>query len=525
MKKTLLYSIIVLLLGFTACNKTDTASFGSKTSIRFAPATVGTRALIEDATGLQAQAFQVYDDMGGTAYYIDNSIAYDATDGWVYETEASYNWKSGNHKFFGYTKGMGTLSNKVLSVEKKLTASDNEVDLLYSSIFSTTAAAWKADASHTTDTPVMLNFKHLLSAVSITLKNCTEYDVTVNSISKPAIPNSGSAEVDFGGNESAVTYDDVEVDGDFVIASALASTSLQSSESIDILTQAKLTSDALHYYMVWPQTLKDGDDAVSITVSYVLNGATFNKTVSLPADTWSAGQKYSYVLQILPTDVRLVFKVDPWDAGEAGELDTADGSINMSNVTWMNTKVDLNNNNVYGEIITEHIVPAEGDPYDRETLNENTVNNNSYSVMMFLNPKVKRTINGEEEISVWDGYYPAQGFFTVNYPTSGQYKIGLIPAWGESSVEESMYEISVWKKVGDAFEWVSNEDKPSEYIDDITHDTIYFKVTASSSVPTSHDDIKAQIDIWFKPDDGSDEWISAYSEIRANYALIIPATN
>ena len=522
MKKAIVFSAIVLLLGFTACNKTDNATFRGDANIRFAPATADTRALIEDATALQAQAFKVYDDMGGTEYYIDNSIAYDATNGWAYETPASYNWKSGSHKFFGYTKGMGTLTDHVLSVEKTLTASDDEVDLLYSKIFSTTAAAWKSDASHTVETPVVLSFKHLFSAVSITLKNCTEYSVTVTSVGKPAIPNSGSADVNFGGTESAVTYGDVAVSGAFVTATSIGSTALAEGESIDVLSQAKLTSDDLHYYMVWPQTLVA--DAVSIAVSYTMNGATYNKTVALPADTWSAGQKYSYVLQILPTDVRLVFKVDPWDAGEAGELDTADGSINMSNVTWMNTKVDLNNNNEYGEIITEHIGPAEGDPYDKEILNENTVNNNSYSVMMFLNPKVKRTINGEDEISTWEGYYPAQGFFTVNYPTSGQYKIGLIPAWGESSVDETMYEISVWKKVDDAFEWVSNEDNPSEYIDDITHDTIYFKVSASSSVPASHDEIKAQLDIWFKPD-GSDEWISAYSEIRANYALTIPKTN
>ena len=52
----------------------------------------------------------------------------------------------------------------------------------------------------------------------------------------------------------------------------------------------------------------------------------------------------------------------------------------------------------------------------------------------------------------------------------------------------------------------------------ITDKTVYFQVRATGKDAASH---KAQINIWIKSGDG--EWVSAYSEIRSNYALVIPA--
>ena len=82
MKKALTYSAMVLLLAAMACDKTDSFTRDSE-GIRLLPASVGTRALIEDAAALQTQTFQVYDYMG-TTEYINNTIVYDATEeAWV----------------------------------------------------------------------------------------------------------------------------------------------------------------------------------------------------------------------------------------------------------------------------------------------------------------------------------------------------------------------------------------------------------------------------------------------------------
>ncbi|MBQ6761690.1 MAG: fimbrillin family protein, partial [Bacteroidales bacterium] len=323
----------------------------------------------------------------------------------------------------------------------------------------------------------------------------TDFEASVTKVTAPAIPNAGSASVSYAGDAVAVSYGTVGISGSFVTATPISTaTALASGKTIDVLSMA--VADAKGYQMVWPQTL--AEDAVTITISYTLNGVAYtDKTVTLPADTWEAGKKYDYELQILPSDIHLIFTVQDWDSGEAGSIDTSDGSINMSNVTWMNTKLMVN------DVLT------------------NTVNNAGYSVTMYKDPKLA---DGTQ----YTGYYPAQGYFTVNYPKAGLFKIELIPAYGETTVDASKYEILIYDNT------IANPDDPQEEqhpvgfraIDpdgeDITNNTVYFRVAAAANQDGAQH--KAQINILFKPD-GSDEWISAYSEIRANYAVIIPATN
>ena len=486
MKKAFTYSALVILLAATACNKTESVSLGEG-GIRFAPASVETRALIEDAAGLQAQTFQVYDFMGETEY-INNTIVYNETDGWTYGTPATYKWADGTHKFFGYTKGAGTFASNALSVSKTLTTAEaDQVDLLYSDVFTTTAANWKS--TKTAQDKVMLDFNHLLSAVTFIVTNTTTNQVVLNSVDVK-IPNAGSATVDYSGTEPAVTYGEVTTSGDFITATPLSDLTVAQDQLVDVLTQAAVT-DTL-YQMVWPQTFEEGSE-LTVAVEYTMTipaaeegadpiSSTFTSNVKIPATTWEAGKKYAYVLKITPSDIQLIFKVMPWDEGAAGSINTNTGSINMSNVTWMNTKVIVGGEEV------------------------NTVVNGDYTVNMYYQP----TVNGET-YTANNGYYPAQGYFTVNYPVAGLFKIGLIPAYGETEVDTDAYQIVIWN--GSTFVDIDPNGET------ITNDTVYFQVRATGVDTAAH---KAQIDIWFMPD-GSDEWISAYSEIRANYALTIPA--
>ena len=510
MKKTFIYSIIILLAACLAsCEKNEGPVGAAEGTITFAPSAVKTRALIEDEAALQAVTFQVYDYLDD-AEYINNKVAY-AEGAWAYTDEQTYLWKNGTHRLFGFSDGLGTLSEGKVAVSKVLTDQTQD-DLLYSEIVKTTAAEWKSAAGHTTETPVSLNMKHLLSAVAITVQNFSGNEVTLNSVSKPAIPNSGSATVDFSGDAVAVEYGDVTVSGDFSTATALSGLTLaaavEAAEATDdtpdveakdggkadVIAQA--AAEGPGYWMVWPQTV--AENTIKVTVNYTMNGTTYNKEVSLPAATWEHGKKYLYTLAIYPTDVRLVFNVMPWDAGEAGEINTESGSINMSNVMWMNTKVKLTAD---GEIV-------------------NTLDINEYSVSMYHNPYV---YIGEEwtQYTQNNGYYPAQGYFTVNYPMSGKFKIGLIPAVKDPQgllFDESKYEIQIYDSTTKAFR-AQNTDGET-----ITLNTVYFRVCAAAGQDNA--EYKAQIDIWFQPTGSeSEEWISAYSEIRANYALVIPAVS
>ncbi len=540
MKKSIIYSAIVLLLASVACNKTD-HSFTGDGNIRFAPASTETRALIENATALQAQKFEVYDLMGEETY-IKDSIAY-ASGAWNYLSNKTYSWKDGSHKFFGFTKDAGTLATDVLTVNKTLTTAEaDQVDLLYSEIFSTTAAAWKATEGNTVSTPVALNMKHLFAAVSIMVKNATTGAVTVNSVNA-SIKNSGTATVKFDGDSVKVAYTAPSVSGAFISAQALSDVELagktDSAEGgmVDVFTQAAATSGT--YEMVWPQTIAEGAQVVNVV--YTMNGSQKTAAVKIPAITWEAGKKYSYVLNIYPTKVELTFVVMPWDVAEVGSIDTSTGSINMSNVTWMNSKVYVGDelvntlfNKQYKVVMYKNAYLAVAQKYTTDVYDvyaEDVVDEDSGEVIHHAGDpnydvilhKAGDYILDEDGQQVYQKggaspytYYPAQGFFTVNYPKSGLFKITLIQAaYWDDPVPEGVYE--VWIYENGAFR------KMKDAGETITNDTVYFQIRANAdNITVPHDEYRCQVDVLFKPT-GSDEWISAYSEVRANYACVIEA--
>jgi hypothetical protein len=375
--------------------------------------------------------------------------------------------------------------------EATLTTASAQTDILYSDIFSTAATAWKSN--HAMADSVELQFHHLLSAVSVTVKNCMASALTVQSVTV-TLPNKAGATVDFSGTTVAPAVTDLVADGAF--GGITSETTIAAEAVVDVLNPTNdMTVDGAKAspFMIWPQTL--AEDAAKITLVFSNNRS---RTVSIPADTqWEAGNIYTYDIKIYPDEIKLIFKVQPWEK-ETFTLDTKDDSINMSNVTWMNARLVVD-----GSIV-------------------NTLDNNAFSVYMFYKPSLPGPDDDPSSATPYTAfdYYPAQGYFTVNYPNAGLFKIELIPAYGqtEEDLDASKYEIWIY----------DNSLNPSAFRainpdgENITNDTVYFQVRAAAGQDGAQH--KAQINIWFKPD-GQDEWISAYSEIRANYALVIPATS
>ena len=195
----------------------------------------------------------------------------------------------------------------------------------------------------------------------------------------------------------------------------------------------------------------------------------------------------------------------PWDSVDGLEIYTETGSINMTNVTWQNTKVKLSE---AGAV-------------------ENTLDNGNYSVYMYKKPWVTKYVDGEptDEWEQYDGYIPAQGYFTVNYPNAGLFKIELKPAVKDPQGEyfdASKYEIWIYEYPAEGEETGSFRPIKADG-ETISQKTVYFQVRATSNVTAPHPEYRAQIDILFKPAGEGSEWISAYSEIRANYACVIHA--
>ena len=309
--KKIIYSAIVLLLAATACNKTDSAV--SEEPIRFAFASDATRALVENITGLQAQTIQVFDDMGTTPYYIDETVTYgDGT--WNFASGRTYTWRTGSHKFFAFTDGTGALdASKKVTVTKTLTTADaNQVDLLYSDIVTKT----KEEGTSIT-TAVEIPMNHLFSAVGVMVKNATDGAVTVNSVTAPTILNTGTAEIDFSGTATAVTYD-IETTASTFTTATLADVELASNGLADVFAQAAATANT--YWLVWPQNV--AAEGLTVAINYTIGGKKYASELKLPTEAiaWQAGYKYLYTLNINPHDIKLTFTVTPWVSNEGQNI-------------------------------------------------------------------------------------------------------------------------------------------------------------------------------------------------------------
>ena len=465
---------MILALGLAAaCNKAE-EGFSEDGLIRFAPESPATKAMIKDDAALQAATFQVYDILDGTEY-INESITYGSGSGtWNYGSGKSYTWKNGSHKLFGYKLDEEletTFANNKVSFTHTLTTADAaQVDFLYSEVKTMTAAQWKGSTPKPgKDTPVPLNFKHFFSGLAMTVENFTANEVTLTSVSV-TLPNAGTGTVDFSGTTPSPSVGTL-TSGNFIAGTPLSNVVMASKDTVDILAQAKLASkDAPKQYMVWPGEYAEGD--VKVRVVYVQDGMAKDVTVNLPAATWTAGTVYAYNLQIRPTSLDIVFKVQDWqDVDNVDSVDTATGSINMSNVTWVQQIVN----------------------------GVNTVDNSGYGSVTLIK-------NGT-------AYTPAKGYFTVNYPTSGTYQIKLIPAYGGSEDDLAFFTLTPSAVTTLPVETLESGAKIPQ--------TIYFEVGAAATQDGARH--TAAINIIITPTDGDP--ISAYSEIRATYTLIIPATN
>ena len=476
MKKAYIYlTLAVMAVLGTACSKNsaiDGPEPDSTYKIGFGKIAVKAA---DDPTSnpLQLRIYDYFTPTGGTeTEYINDllqqGVSADATveAPWEFVESGkpnSYNWKEGHHQFFGWvstdengvTPTTLSYANKVLTVAAGtvLPGTDN-FDYRYSV---NTPVDW---TSALEDTPVELTVKHLSSALTYSFTNDsddTSYELT--GVKVNGIVKSAGATVTYGEKDEVVAI------------------TPGTKGDVDLLADGAMT-------MVWPQTL----EGATLTVDYNVteDNATVSKkaVIGIPDVDWESGMVYNFNIDVVNKSLSLTFTVLPWDSVDM-EMDTEKGSINMSNVMWMNSKVVVDGTEV------------------------NTVVNDDKLVTMYYHP----IVNGEE-YTLNNGYFPAQGFFTVNYPLAGKFFMGVKPAYGQTEVDEDAYEIYVYDASTKSFRLMDNEKGET-----ISRTTVYFQVHATGIDNAEH---KAQINIWFIPDGGTEK-ISAYSEVRATYTLLIPA--
>lgn len=500
MKKTLLYSSLILVLGAIACNKTDEIVPKSDALISITTG-INTKSFIGTQELLQTNAtLHIMDIVSGdTQAYIDNDITYDATaEAWMFAGAQSYTWKSGDHKFFGWLTKDGSLtvsptytaSSNTLSYSKALTtAAADQADFLYSDVI-------KRNPANAADrAAVDLQFSHLFSGIRISLTNSIGKQITVKSVSISGLKNSATGKITFGdptetnAKGTSVSIDNLAESGSFIPATAPALTNqaLADGGKIDVLSQSVLGADATAAaYMIWPQ-LMDGTAKVTVVYNTGEEGAADKTRVvdlAIPDGnnfkTMAAAYRYSFDLNIVSNDIQLTFVVADWDAKPTTITSEGGANITMSNVMW------LHNRQVFYES-----APNEADAI-MDTYDDDEGVRHYGTATIF-----RSTAEGNP-------YVPVRAYFSIDYPTAGTYQIKLVRAYGATDDSQLQY-FTLDNTGGDI----------------VPGKEIYFSINASAAAASNTAEHKCSIDIVITPTGGQP--LSAYSEIRATYTVIIPA--
>lgn len=345
----------ILSLAALACTKESPSGpdHTDSPTISIAADVPATKGFIDGSfpTGSQITVYDWLDVASGTdSYHMSNvGVKYsgkNATD-WSYtDSNAEYFWVDGTHNFFGWMTHEGTgensspinysslwsfdQTNKILEVKDfAFTPTKTPVyDFVYSDIVSVPYEKGN------TPTPgmVMLNMKHLFTAISFGIKNNTKDEVTINAFQVAKLKNKCDAEINYSGSTVNVTYGDKSKDysvGTDYWNRLESPYSLAGNSRTDNIFAG---ADAdISYNIIWPQDAADvhfggrtNEDASGnvtyppewmMSISYTMKDRPqTEKRIDFPNVPWEAGKKYHFILQIDPIQtVTIKYIVTDWD--------------------------------------------------------------------------------------------------------------------------------------------------------------------------------------------------------------------
>lgn len=365
MKTKYLLIVIGGLSVLAACHKHDNPDTGmTNNEIQMSPGKV-TKALL-GPSGLDASNTQVkvYDFLSGfsgiltvngtqTDYdgserfkYFGDIVTYPGSDDpWSFTSGRHYYWtRTGQHDFFGWIENdqnitglnntaffgsgqpyldEGTQELSIPSVT--FTETTKQYDFVYSDITSRTAG----DEGYTDVVP--LSFKHLFTALSLTIRNSSTSNITINSVSIPDLPIKGSATIDYSGSTSPVAaeYSTPTKDGNKLFFDNKFSGGVTipakeegvAAHEYDVFTGTAVAAGGPEYRLLWPvgrsvlspTTLPDPVAADSLIVlDYNVGEANIVTRLKFPPVDLNAGAKNKVVMEFLDKKIRLVFIVQDW---------------------------------------------------------------------------------------------------------------------------------------------------------------------------------------------------------------------
>ena len=336
-------------------------------------------------TGSQITVYDWLDVASGTdSYHMSNvGVKYSGKNAkdWSYtDSNAQYFWLDGTHNFFGWMTHEGTGANstpisysslwsfnetsKVLTVKEiAFTPSSSIYDFVYSDIVS---VPYSKGVTSTPDM-VMLDMKHLFTAISFGAINNTKSNIVIEEFSINDLYSKNSASINYNNSNNGVVVASygagVKQTGAYRTATNV---SLDGRSGAVSYNNVFTSSNNQEYMIMWPhETSKlhsneepttDADGAVTYPASYLMHikytmdGTEYEKRINFPEGTaWEPGKRYHYDIEFADKTIKLTCTVNPWRYNDF-DIDFATETVTMKAsgaLTWSQTASTVEGYNVY----------------------------------------------------------------------------------------------------------------------------------------------------------------------------------
>ena len=271
--------------------------------------------------------------------YVNDSITYNGTAIWGYDSNRTYPWTTdGTHQFFAWLSKDATLNktadsffgttvadgfstdDRTLTLPAvELNTESPQFDFLYANTMN-----YVMPRSETTPIPLMM--QHLFSAISIQLRNDSQDVILVNNVSITGLKNKKSAIIRFVGDPTISTTTQAAnnsfINNALYSALPLETRTLNNGETYDLLAREKNTS--AQFRLLWPQSAEDlapsnpqvyNTFPITVTYEYQSDEEHVRHAAHLrfpEGIAFESGVRYAFTLLFTQKHVQLVLKVNPW---------------------------------------------------------------------------------------------------------------------------------------------------------------------------------------------------------------------
>lgn len=355
MRKAFLY-IFLTLAAAVSCRRQD-PPLQEGELIRFvaeegiAPQVAGapSKAILTDGTlktnGNRIHVMDVLSGFTGDAswmdenLYIDDEIVYSGATVWGYYSPRLYPWTTdGVHQFFSWLSydtamnmtadtffgssvaaGFDATQRTLTLPAKELNTESAQFDFLYANTINYIMP-------RTETAPVPLAMQHLFSAVGILLRNESQDQILVHSVSIDGLKNKKSATISFVGDPETTsqTASASFIDNALFGALPAATRTLSNGSTYDLLAR-RSGVDVPEYRIIWPQTAQDlapSDEEnfltypITVQYEYLNDEDHIQHTAHLrfpEGAVFRSGYRYAFTLLFTQRHIQLNFVVNPWN--------------------------------------------------------------------------------------------------------------------------------------------------------------------------------------------------------------------